>query len=57
MEATVATLEMDPAAVELIGSMIIRQARSNLAYSRMTDFIEGDPEALLVVEVIADSEP
>ena len=57
MEATVATLEMEPAAVELIGSMIIRQARSNLAYSRMTDFIEGDPEALLVVEMIADSEP
>ena len=56
MEATVATLEMEPAAVELIGSMIIRQAKSNLAYSRMTDFIEGDPEALLVVEVVAESE-
>ncbi len=56
MEATVATLETDPAAVELIGSMIIRQAKSNLAYSRITDFIEGDPEALLVVEVVAESE-
>lgn len=57
MEATVATLEMDPAAVELIGSMIIRQAKSNLAYSRITDFIQGDPEALLVVEVVAETEP
>ena len=57
MEATVATLEMEPAAVELIGSMIIKQAQSNLAYSRITDFIEGEPEALLVVEVIAESEP
>ena len=57
MEATVATLEMEPAAVEHIGSMIIRQAQSNLAYSRITDFIEGEPEALLVVEVIAESEP
>ena len=56
MEATVATLETDPAAVELIGSMIIRQAKSNLAYSRITDFIEGDPEALLVVEVVGDTE-
>ena len=56
MEATVATLEMEPAAVELIGSMIIRQAKSNLAYSRITDFIEGDPEALLVVEVVAETE-
>ncbi len=56
MEATVATLETDPAAVELIGSMIIRQARENLEYSRLTDFIEGDPEALLVVEMIGNSE-
>ena len=56
MEATVATLETDPAAVELIGSMIIRQARENLEYSRLTDFIEGDPEALLVVEMVGSSE-
>ena len=56
MEATVATLELDPAAVELIGSLIIRQARSNLEYSRRMDFIEGDPEALLVVEMTGDSE-
>ena len=56
MEATVATLDMEPAAVELIGTMIIKQAQSNLAYSRITDFIEGEPEALLVVEFIADTE-
>ena len=56
MEATVATLEIEPAAVEMIGSMILRQARANLEYSRMMDFVEGDPEALLVVEVTGDSE-
>ena len=56
MEATVAALDLDPAAVELIGSMIIRQAKSNLAYSRITGFIEGDPEALLVIEMAADDE-
>ena len=56
MEATVASLELDHAAVELIGSMIIRQAKSNLAYSRITDFIEGDPEALLVIELVAQTE-
>ena len=55
MEATVAVLELEPAAVELIDSMIIRQARTNLEYSRKMDFIEGDPEALLVVEVTGDS--
>ena len=56
LEATVATLEIEPAAVELIGSMILRQAKTNLEYSRMMDFVEGDPEALLVVEVTGDSE-
>ena len=55
MDATVAALEMQPAAVELIGSMIIRQAKSNLAYARITDFIEGDPEALLAIEMAGDS--
>ena len=56
MEATVVTLELDPAAVELIGSMIIRQARSNLEYSRMMDFIQGDPDAILLVEMVGESE-
>ncbi|MDE0745702.1 MAG: FAD-binding oxidoreductase, partial [SAR202 cluster bacterium] len=56
MEATVAAIEMEPAAVELIGSMIIKQAQSNLAYSRLTSFIEGSPEALLVIELIADTD-
>jgi len=56
MEATVVALEMNPAAVEMIDSMILRQARTNLEYSRMMDFIEGDPEAILLVEVSGDSE-
>ena len=56
MEATVVTLEMEPAAVEMIDSMIIRQARENLEYSRMMDFIEGRPEAILLVEMIGESE-
>ena len=55
MEATVVALDIQPAAVELIGSMIIRQAKSNLAYARITDFIEGDPEALLAIEIAGDS--
>ena len=56
MEATVAVLELEPAAVELMDSMIVRQARTNLEYSRMMDFIEGDPRALLLVEMTGDSE-
>ena len=49
------SLEINPGAVELIGSMIIKQAQSNLTYSRITDFISGSPEALLVIELVADS--
>ncbi len=56
MEATVATLELHPAAVELIGSMLLRQARTNLEYSRMMDFVDGDPEVLLAVELMGESE-
>ena len=55
MEATVAALEVEPAAVEHIGSMILRQARSNLEYSRAMDFIEGDPDSILAVELVGES--
>ena len=56
MEATTHTLELEPSAVEVIDNMIIRQARTNLEYSRMMDFVEGDPAALLIVEHVGDSE-
>ena len=56
MEATVAALELEPAAVELVDEMIVRQARSNLAYSRMMDFVEGEPGALLLTEFYGDSQ-
>ena len=56
MEATVAALELAPAAVELVDEMIVKQARSNLAYSRMMDFVEGEPGALLLAEFYGDSE-
>ena len=56
MEASAALLDLEPAAVELIDSMIIRQARTNLEYSRLTDFIDGEPEAILLVEVFGETE-
>ena len=56
MEATVATLELEPAAVELIDSLIICQARTNLEYSRMMDFIVDEPQAILLVEVFGESQ-
>ena len=56
MEATVAALELTPAAVEHIGSLILRHARENLEFSRMMDFVEGEPESLLVVELHGESD-
>ena len=56
MEATVATLETSPAAVEHIGSIIINQAKQSLGFSRELGFIQGDPEDLLVVEFSGDDE-
>ena len=56
MEATVAALELEPAAVELVDEMIVKQAQSNLVYSRMMDFVEGEPGALLLAEFHGDSE-
>ena len=55
MEATVQILEHNPSAVEHIGSMILRQAKNNLEYSRMMTFIDGDPESILAVEMIANN--
>lgn len=51
MEATVATLEEGPAAVEHIGEMIIREARNSIGFSRNLDFLQGEPSDILVVEV------
>ena len=56
MEATVAALELEPAAVEHIGSMILSTVRSNLAYSRLMNFVEGEPDSLLAVEFVGDTE-
>ena len=55
MEATVAALELEPSAVELVGSMILRYARSNLQYARIMDFVDGDPEALLAIELTGEN--
>ena len=56
MEATIATLEQNPDAVEHIGQMIISQARQSLGFSRELTFLDGDPTDILVVEMTGDSE-
>ncbi len=56
MEATVATLEYRPAAVELIGRVILEQLSASLGYRRRSAFIQGDPDSILLVETAGDSD-
>ena len=56
MEATVAILEHGPAAVELMGRVILEQMKVAGSYSRRGRFLEGDPEAVLLIEASGESE-
>ena len=51
MEATVALLDLQPAAIEHIGEIIITQARRSLGFARGLDFLVGNPSDIIVVEV------
>ena len=55
-EATWELLGHNPAAVELIGRMILDRCRTSLGFSHLLSFVEGEPGALLVVEVNGDSD-
>lgn len=57
MEATKVVLETMPSAIEVIDDMILNNARTNLQYSRLVNsFIDGNPKAMLIVEVMGDSQ-
>ena len=55
-EATWEILPHGPAAIELIGRMILDRCRESLGYARLMEFVDGEPDALLVVEFNGDSE-
>jgi FAD/FMN-containing dehydrogenase/Fe-S oxidoreductase len=50
LEATPKILECQPSAVELLDRNIIELSRTNLKYRKSLAFVEGTPEALLIVE-------
>ncbi|MCD6426373.1 MAG: FAD-binding protein, partial [Anaerolineales bacterium] len=54
LSATPDILETHPSAVELIDRMLLQLARANPAYRPLLEAIQGDPEAVLVVEYQAD---
>ena len=55
MEATVEILKTDPSAVELTDKTILDLAKASPAAAQQRDFIEGDPEAILMVEYYGES--
>ncbi len=50
MEAVPYILEAGPSAIELVDKYLIDLTRENPSYSRLLTFVEGNPEAILVVE-------
>ena len=54
--ATGDALELDAAAIELLDKKILDLSRSKLEYRRLSQMLEGDPEALLFVTFFADDE-
>src|SRR5579875_136357 len=55
LESTCVALETGPAAVELIDKLVLDMARQAREHARRMTFVEGDPEALIVVEYAGES--
>ena len=55
-EASPEVLNHNPAAVEVIGKMMLDRCRESLGYSQDLSFLEGDPGAVLLVEFSGEAE-
>jgi len=55
LEATPRILECQPSAVELLDRNIVELSRTNLKYRKSLEFVEGTPDALLIVEFSGDN--
>ncbi len=55
-EATLAANTHAPAAVELIDAIIIDRCRRSPGYASLAEFVEGEPKAVLLIELFADDE-
>ncbi|MBN1121615.1 MAG: FAD-binding protein [Anaerolineae bacterium] len=56
LAAVPAILGSDPYAVEMVDRMLLDLTRGRLEYKHLLTFIEGDPEAVLMVEYAGDDE-
>ena len=48
-------LPFAPSAVEILDRTVLELARGNLEVARLADFLEGDPEAILIVEFYGET--
>ncbi len=55
LEAVTKILACQPSAVELLDRNIVELSRTNLKYKKSLEFVDGTPEALLIVEFSADN--
>ena len=55
-EATMEILPHQPAAIELIGRMILDRCRESLGFARLMGFVEGEPDAILAIEFSGESD-
>lgn len=54
LEATRVILRFRPSAVELLDRMVLEMTRAQLMFARRMTFVQGDPDALLLVEFSGD---
>lgn len=56
LRANLVALEYNPSACELMDHYILEATKKNITQSKNRFFVEGDPKAILVVELIRDNE-
>jgi FAD/FMN-containing dehydrogenase/Fe-S oxidoreductase len=56
IEAVEPILEFQPSAVEILDKTVVELSRENLTTKRSCHFVEGNPEAILIVEFYGDNE-
>ncbi len=56
LKAVIEAMKFQPRAVELMDKIVMDCTKENLLYQNHRFFIEGDPEAVLVIEVGAETE-
>ncbi len=56
LEATIEAINHDPAAVELMDRRVLEETKKNIEQARNRFWVEGDPDAVLVIEFYRSSE-